>query len=134
MIGKSSCSSVAFSSTKRSKTKSRLRLRTIVRVDDQKDAVHHLHDSLDFAAEIGVTRSIDDVDAITVPLEGGVLRANRNPLFTLEVHRIHHALLDLLVGTKGTGLAQELIDKRGLAVVNVRNNGDVTNLVHGTSS
>jgi hypothetical protein len=31
-------------------------------------------------------------------------------------------------------LAQQLIDKRGLAVINVRNDGDVTNLVHGTSS
>jgi hypothetical protein len=29
-------------------------------------------------------------------------------------------------------LAQQLIDKSGLAVVDVRNDGDVTNLVHGT--
>jgi hypothetical protein len=31
-------------------------------------------------------------------------------------------------------LTEQLIDKRGLAVINVRNDGYVTNLVHGTSS
>jgi hypothetical protein len=31
-------------------------LRAIVRVDHQQDAVHHFHDALDFAAEIGAAR------------------------------------------------------------------------------
>src|SRR5207248_196268 len=111
----------------------RLRLRTIVRVDDQQDAVDHLHDALDLAAEIGVARRVDDVDPIAVPLKGSVLRANGDSFFAFEIHRIHHPLLDLLIGAEGAGLAQELIDERGLAVVDVRNDGDVTNLVHGTS-
>src|SRR5437764_755397 len=110
-----------------------LRLRTIVRVDDQQDAVDHLHDALDLAAEVCMARRVDDVDAIAVPLKGSILRANGDSFFALEIHRIHHPFLDLLIRAEGAGLAQELIDERGLAVVNVRNDGDVTNLVHGTS-
>src|SRR4030095_10400662 len=35
--------------------KTRLRLWPIVRIDNKQHAVHHFHDPLDFAAEIGVT-------------------------------------------------------------------------------
>ena len=101
-------------------------------IDDQKGSVHHFHDSFHFATEIGVARRIDDINPITVPLERGVFCANRNSFFALEVHRIHHPFLDFLVGTKSTGLAQQLIDQCGLTVINVRNDGNVTNLVHGT--
>ena len=112
----------------------RLRLRAIVRVDDQQHAVDHLHDALDFAAEIGVAGRVDDVDAITVPLERGVLGADGDALFALEIHRVHHALLDFLVGAKRAGLPQQLIDQRGLAVVDVRDDGDVTDLIHERES
>ena len=47
----------------------RLRLRAVVRVDDEQHAVDHLHDALHFAAEIGVAGSVDDVDVIIVPVE-----------------------------------------------------------------
>ena len=107
-----------------------LRLRAIMRIDDEQNAIDHLHDALHFAAEIGVAGRVHDVDAVSVPLKGGVLRADRDPFFALEIHRVHHPLFHLLVGAEGAGLAQELIDERGLAVIDVRNNGDVTNLVH----
>src|SRR3954468_23215003 len=80
--------------------KTRLRLWPIIRVDNQKYAVHHFHDALDFAAEIGVSGCIDDIDAVAVPLKSRVLGANRDSFFTLEIHRIHHALLELLIGTE----------------------------------
>ena len=108
-----------------------LRLRAVVRIDDEQDAIDHLHDALDFAAEVGVARGVDDVDAIAVPMKGGVLGANGDALFALEIHRIHHALLDLLVGAEGAGLPEQLIDERGLAVIDVGNDGDVANFVHG---
>jgi len=113
-----------------SQNETRLGLRSIVRVNHQQNAVHHFHDALDFAAEIGVARRVHDVDSITVPLECGILRADRDPLFPLEIHRVHHAFLDLLVRAQSSGLPQQLIHERGLAVVDVRNDGDVTDLVH----
>ena len=116
-----------------SQHETRLGLRAIVRVHHEQNAVHHLHDPLDFAAEIGVARRVDDVDPVTVPLKRGVLRPDRDPLLTFEVHRIHHPVLYFLVRAESSGLAQQLIHERGLAVVDVRNDGDITNLVHGTN-
>jgi hypothetical protein len=105
-------------------------LRPIVRVDNEQDAVHHFHDPLDFAAKISVTRCIDDVDPVTVPLKSCILRANRDSFFALEIHRIHHALFNLLIGAKRPRLAQQLIDQSSLAMIDVRNDGDITNFIH----
>ena len=110
-----------------------LGLGTIVRIDNQKDAVHHLHDAFDFAAEIGMARCVHDVDPVTVPVKGCVLGANRNSLFALQIHRIHDAFGQFLIGSKRARLPQQLIDKRSLAVINVRDDGNVANLVHGFS-
>ena len=107
-----------------------LRLRSVVGIDHQKHAVHHLHDALDFAPEIRVARRVDDVDPITVPMKSRVLRANGDSLLALEIHRIHHALLDLLIGAKRPRLPQQLIDQRRLAVIDVRNDSDITDFIH----
>src|SRR5262249_3674088 len=88
------------------------------------------HDPLDFAAEIGVAGRIDDVDAVTVPVESRILGANCNSFFPFQIHRIHHAFLDFLIGTEGTGLSQQLVHKRRLAVINELNDGDIPNLIH----
>ncbi len=55
------------------------------------------------------------------------------PFSRSKIHRIHHALFHFLIGAKRPGLAQQLIDQGGLAVVDVRNDGDVTDLVHERS-
>src|SRR5206468_2653920 len=111
-------------------SEARLRLRPIVGIDDQKHAVHHFHDALDFAPEIRVPRRVDDVDPITVPMKSRVFRANGDSLLALEIHRIHNAFLDFLIGAKRARLAQQLIDQRSLAVIDVRNDGDITDFIH----
>ena len=77
--------------------KARLRLRPVVRVDHEQNPVDHFHDPLDFAAEIGVPWCIDNVDAIAVPMKGGILGADGDSLFALQIHRIHHALFNFLI-------------------------------------
>ena len=39
-----------------------LRHGAVFGIDEQKHTVHHLEDALDFAAEIGVAGSVDDID------------------------------------------------------------------------
>ena len=108
----------------------RLRLRPIVRVDDEENAVDHFHDALDFAAEVGVAGGIDDVDAVAVPMESGVLGANGDAFLALEIHRVHHPLLDFLVGAEGARLAEQLVDERRLSVIDVGDDGDVADFIH----
>ena len=80
--------------------------RSIVSIDDEQHAIHHFHDPLNFAAEVGVAGRIDNIDPIIFPLHSRVFRANRDSFLTLEIHRIHYALLDLLVGAERPRLAQ----------------------------
>jgi hypothetical protein len=109
-----------------------LRHRPFSRVDEHQHAVDHREDALDLAAEIGVARRVDDVDARLAPHEGGAFGENRDAALALEVVRIEGTLGDLLVGAEHAGLTQKLIDQRRLAVVDMRDDRDVTN-IHGHS-
>jgi hypothetical protein len=50
------------------------------------------------------------------------------------VVRVHDALDHLLVRSKGAGLAQQLVNQCGLAMVNVRDDRDVTKMIGQDSS
>ncbi len=103
----------------------RLRHRAVEGVDDEQHAVDHAQNALDLAAEIGVARRVDDVDLGAVPADGRVLGQNRDAPLALERVGVHHALLHDLILTKRARLAEHLVDERGLAVVDVRDDGDV---------
>jgi len=109
-----------------------LRLRTVSGVNDEQHAVDHVHDTFDFTAEVGVSGSVDDVDVEIFVFERGVLGADGDALFTLQVHRVHDAFFgrDGLIGAKSPGLLEQAVDQRGLAMVDVRDNCDVTNMFH----
>ena len=59
---------------------------------------------------------------------GGVLGKDGDAALTFEVVRIHNTLGHLLVFAEGMGLAQEEIHKRGFAVVNVCDDGDISEI------
>jgi hypothetical protein len=46
-------------------------------------------------------------------------------LLALEIHRVHHPVVELRADPEGAGLPQQLVDERGLAVVDVRDDRDV---------
>ena len=97
-------------------------------VHQQDNAVDHLQDALHLAAEVGVARGIHDVDLGVAVLDGGVLGQNGDAALTLQIVGVHDALYGLLIFTVYAALLQHLIHQRGLAVVNVGDNGDVSQL------
>jgi hypothetical protein len=103
-----------------------LRHRTFDGIDQQQDAIDHRQHTFHFAPEIGVSRRVDDVDMHVAIVHGQILGQNGDSPFLLEVVRVHHPLGDVLVGGEGARLNQQLVDQRGLAVVDVGNDGDVT--------
>ena len=105
----------------------RLRQRAFAGVDQQHDAVDHLQRALDFAAEVAVAGRVDDVDLHVVIKDGGVLGQNGDAALALQFVGIHHALDVVLVGAERAALLQHGVDQRGLAVVDVRDDGDVAN-------
>ena len=100
----------------------RLRERALGGVDEEQRAVGHEQRALDLAAEVGVARGVDDVDLASspAPANARVLREDRDAALALEVVGVHHALDDDLVRAERPGLAEHVVDERGLAVVDVR--------------
>ena len=93
----------------------------------QKDhGIDHGQSTFDFATEIRVTRGIDDIDGQAVPFDRGVLGEDGDALFSFQVARVHDPVGDLLVGREGARLAQHLVDQRGLSMVHVGDDGDIS--------
>jgi len=61
--------------------------------------------------------------------DGGVLRENGDALLALQVVAVHHAVVEVLMGRESTRLLQHGVDEGRLAVVDVGDDGDVTNVV-----
>ena len=110
-----------------------LRHRAFGGVDQHDRAVDHGQDALDLAAEIGVARRVDDVDAGVLPCDRGRLGQDGDAALLFEIVGIHGALGDALVVAEGAGLLQQPVDQRGLAMVDVGDDGDVAKF-HSSSS
>ena len=98
-------------------------------VHQQQNAVDHLQNALDLAAEVSVARSIDDVDLDTLIGAGAVLGQNGNAALTLDITAVHDTLCHDLIVAECAALTQHGVHQRGLAVVNVSDNGDVAQIV-----
>ena len=95
-------------------------------IDEKQDAVDHRQGPLDLSAEIGVPRGIDDIDLHAVVVDGRVLGQYRDAPLFFEVVRIHHARDKLLVQPECPRLPEHMINERRLAVIDVRDDSDVT--------
>ena len=110
----------------------RLRQRALGRVDQQQHPVHHGQPALHLTAEVGVAGGVDHVDDRDGPVRvmavhGGVLGQDGDALFLLEVTAVHHAFLGVVTAVvQRPGLPQHRVDQGGLAVVDVGDDGDVT--------
>ena len=107
-----------------------LRERALGGIDEQHHTVNHGESSLDLTTEVGVARRVDQVDLHTFPLHRRGLGENGDATLTLLVVRVHHAVDDCLVGGKGACGAQKRVNKRGLAMVDVRDQSDIAKGVH----
>jgi hypothetical protein len=63
-----------------------------------------------------------------LPPNRRVLRKNGDATFALERTRIHHTLWRHFARIERTGLSEELIDEGGLAMIDVRDDGDITEI------
>ncbi len=64
-----------------------------------------------------------------VVVHRGVLGEDRDALFALEVLGVHHPVLDFAAFAQRAGLPQHGVDERRLAVVDVRDDGDVAEVI-----
>jgi len=100
-------------------------------IHQQQDAIHHSEDALDLAAEVGVTRRVDQVNPNPLEADAGLLGVDRDAAFALQILAVHHPFGDFLVLAKRTGLAQETVEQSRLAVVDMRDDREVPEVFTG---
>ena len=110
------------------KYKSSLWHRAFCRIDQKQCTIRHTDDPLNLATEVGVTWRIDQVDFHAAILDCNVFGENRNPAFPFQVVRIEDALTAKFGDSVLAALAQQAIDKRRFAMVNVGNDDDVSDI------
>ena len=79
-------------------------------------------------------RSIHDIDVVTVPVNRRILGKNRDAALTLLIIGIHDTFDTLAARLEGPRLMQQLVDQSRLAMVNVRDNRNISNLLNHSSS
>ena len=116
--------------------KASLRLRPLLRIHEQQHAINHTERPLHLAAKIRVPRRVHDIHVMPAILKRRIFRLNRDALFALEVHRIHDPLLlrNRLIRPKCPRLLEKTVHQRGLPMIHVRNNCNVTDKLHDIPS
>ena len=82
-----------------------------------------------------MTRGVNQIEVINLAVfcfvgQRSSLRLNRNPALTLNVHRVQHLRLHFARG-QATTHVNDAVCERGFAVVDVGDDGEVTNVFHG---
>ena len=72
---------------------------------------------------------VDDVDLRVLPSHRSILGENRDAAFTLEWIRVEHALHDDLIFSERARLAEHLVYQRCLSVIDVRDDGNVSDFL-----
>jgi hypothetical protein len=69
---------------------------------------------------------------VILVFEGGVFGADGDAFFLFQIHGIHEAFFRrlVLVGAEGAGLFKKTVHERGFAVVNVRDDRNVSDVLH----
>ncbi|MNC05490.1 hypothetical protein D3C75_529660 [compost metagenome] len=86
--------------------------------------------------EVNVTRGVDNIDAVTLPLAGSRGRRNRNAALLLLLHPVHggRAFVHFTDLVCTTGVEQNTFGCGSLACIDMRHNPDVTCILQGELS
>src|SRR6185312_8814050 len=82
-------------------------------------------DALDLAAEVGVAGRIDDIDLRVAEAQRDVLGQNGDAALAFEIVGVEDAVAAQFALAEHAGLTEHLIDQRGLAVIDVGDDGDI---------
>ncbi len=102
-----------------------LRHRSLHGVHQQQHRVHHGQYPFDFAAEVGVSGGVHDIDAVILPADGGILGQDGDAALLFQVVGVHDPFHGPKALSQGARLHQQLVHQGGLAVVDVGDDGDI---------
>jgi hypothetical protein len=109
--------------------KTRLRQGALGGIHQKHDPVDHVEGALDLAAEVRVAGRIHDVDLGPPVHDRRILGHDGDALLALEVQAVHHPFGHLLVIAEDAALPEHGIHQRGLAVVDVGDDGQIAQIL-----
>ena len=77
-----------------------------------------------------MARSVDDIDFRSFPVDADVLGKNGDAALTLQVVGVEHLVAEVLSLTEQVAGEHHLVHKRCLAVVYMRNNRNISDILH----
>ena len=110
--------------------KSCLRHRTLKSIHQKDTSVCHIEHTLHLATEVGVTRGVNDIDLCVAVYDGHILGKDGYTTFTFQLVVVQHQFARLLVLTEQVTCQKHLVHQGGLAMVYVRYNRYVTDILH----
>ena len=110
--------------------KARLGHRALEGVDEQQAAVGHVEHTLHLAAEVGVSRSVDDVDLRAFVVDRYVLGEYRYATLALEVVVVEDELAGGLVVAEEVAGKEHFVDQCRFPMVHMGYNCYVSNILH----
>ena len=99
-------------------------------IHHQQHPVGHIQHTLHLAAEVAVTRRVDNVDLVAFIPHRHILRKNRNAAFAFQIVVVENKIARLLVVAEELRLMEHTVHEGGLAVVHMGYNCNVANLLH----
>ena len=101
-------------------------------VHQQQHGVDHLEHALHLAAEVGMAGGVNDIDLVGAVVDREALGQDGDAAFFFKVVRVHDPLGDGFIVAVDSGVFKHGINQGGLAVVDVGDNGDVSDsFLHG---
>ena len=99
-------------------------------INQQYAGVRHIEHALHLASEVAVTRCVDDVYLGAFVIDGDILAQDSDAALPLQLVVVQHQIVCLLVLTEQVSRKQHLVHQSGLAMVNVCNDGNVSDILH----
>ncbi|OIQ71451.1 hypothetical protein GALL_469320 [mine drainage metagenome] len=112
----------------------RLRFDTLTRIDHQQGPLAGRERATHFVAEVDVPGCVDQIEVVDLTIASFVLqrsslRLDRDATLALDIHRVENLRLHFTITEPPAALNQAISQGR-LAVVDVSNDGEITNMVH----
>ena len=97
-----------------------------MRIHDEEHAVDGAQNPFHLRAEIGVPRRINNIDFAIAIFDRCVFRVDRNAALFFLITGIHHKLTHGFMSSERAALFEERVNQCGFTVVNVSDDGDVS--------
>ena len=110
--------------------KARLRHRAFESIYEKEASVCHIEHTLHLTTEVGVTRSIENINLGSFPVDRHILRENGYTALTLQVIGVENLAAVILSVTEQFSCQHHLVHQSRFAMVDVCNNCNVSNVLH----